>query len=100
MAKKKDIEAWVRENEELVLEMLGVRPFVLFEYDLGKLSRTRRQIFSHALYGSGGRESFLKPLKGEKMGDRKVIVPSEKSEEMKLFFKTWELSYKLRRLLM
>ena len=90
-------EGYSLKHEMLVSEMIGIKSFFLFDYKLDTLNRTKQQTFSHALYGSGGRESFLKSISGEKLGDKKVMVPSDKSEEMRSFFDTWNLIYTVRR---
>jgi len=93
-------EGYSLKHKEMISNVIGMRPFFLFEYQLDNLSRTKRQILSHSLYGSGGRESFLKSVNGEKLGSRRVVVPSDKSEEMRSFFDTWNLVYTVRRIWM
>jgi len=93
-------EGYSLKHNDMIYDIIGMKSFFLFEYQLDKLSRTQRQIFSHALYGSGGRESFLKSINGEKFGSMKVIVPAGWSEEMRSFFDTWDLVYTVRRIWM
>ncbi|MBW2974473.1 hypothetical protein KY366_02030 [Candidatus Woesearchaeota archaeon] len=100
MPAKKELASMILKNKDLALDILGIKPFLLFNYKLSNLTRTQQQIFSHALYGSGGRESFLKSLDGQKLGDKKVVIPLGSSEELKDFFRTWNLSYEIRRIWM
>lgn len=93
-------EGYSLKHKEMVSDIIGMKSYFLFEYELNNLSRTQRQILSHSLYGSGGRESFLKSVDGEKLGAKKVKVPSDKSEEMRSFFDTWNLVYTVKRIWM
>lgn len=87
----------VKKNKNMS-EILGIKPFFLFEYDLKKLDKIKKQGFSHALYGTGGRVDFLKTINGSRIGKNAVIIPIEKSEEMRSFLETWNVLYKVRRI--
>jgi len=93
-------EGYSLKHKEMVSNIIGMMSYFLFEYELDNLSRTQRQILSHSLYGSGGRESFLKSIDGKKLGNKKVRIPSDKSEEMRSFFDTWNLVYTVKRIWM
>jgi len=91
-------EGYSLKRKEMISKIIGLESYFLFEYKLDNLDRTKQQIFSHALYGSGGRESFLKSIGGEKLGNKRVIVPFDKSEEIRDFLNTWGLIYTVRRI--
>lgn len=91
-------EGYSLKKEDMLSNILGISSYFLFEYQLDNLDKTKRQIFSHALYGTGGRKSFLESLKGQKLGSKKVIVPFDKSEEMRSFFDTWNIVYTVKRI--
>jgi hypothetical protein len=91
-------EGYSLKYNEMISNIIGMKSFFLFEYKFGDLDRVKQQTFSHALYGSGGRESFLKSIDGEKLGNKRVIVPFDSSEEMRSFFDTWNLVYTVRRI--
>ena len=93
-------EGYSINHEDMVSNIIGINPYFLFEYQLGNLDKTKKQIFSHALYGTGGRASFLKSVDGQKMGSKKVIVPFDKSEEIRDFFETWNIIYTVKRIWM
>ena len=93
-------EGYSLKHKYMLSNIIGMNSYFLFEYKLDNLSRIKQQIFSHALYGSGGRESFLKSINGEKLGNKNVKVPFDKSEEMRSFFDTWNLVYTVRRIWM
>ena len=80
-----------------VSDILSIKPYLLFEYELKNLNNIQKQTFSHALYGTGGRENFLKKNKGSKIGKSSIIVPLEYSEEIRAFLETWKVVYKVRR---
>lgn len=81
-----------------ISKILGINSYILFEYNLKKLDKIKKQIFSHALYGTGGRENFLKKNNGFKIGKSSVVVPLENSEKLREFFNSWDIIYKVRRI--
>jgi|SRR3989344_1554468 len=81
-----------------ISDILGLKPYLLFQYILTRLDITKKQSFSHALYGSGGRVNYLKKLNGLKIGRNAVAVPLETSEELRAFFETWNLTYEVKRI--
>ena len=93
-------EGYSLKHNGMISDIIGIKPFFLFEYQLDNLTRVQRQTFSHSLYGSGGRDSFLKLINGQKLGDKKVTVPFDKSEEMRAFFDTWNMAYTVKRIWM
>jgi predicted nucleotidyltransferase len=86
----------IKSNKSLS-EALNIQSFFLYTYMLTNLSLTKKQIFSHALYGTKQRKGFLKECSGEKLGKASLIVPQKKAEEMRAFFETWNVRYKIRR---
>jgi hypothetical protein len=74
----------------------GLERYNSFDYSLKNLDSTKKQILAHALYGTGGRSSFLEKLKGKRLGKNNVLVPVEKASEMIDFFKTWKVKYEKR----
>lgn len=91
-------EGYSVQNKQEVSKLLNMQPFMLFEYNLKNLDATKKQTFSHALYGTGGRVSFLGLNKGSKLGKSSVIVPIETSEQIREFLNTWGIVYKVRRI--
>jgi len=93
-------EGYSLKHNAMLSNIIGIKPNFLFEYELDKLDKTNKQTFSHALYGTGGRKSFLKSIKGTKLGNKKVLVPFDKSEEIREFFNTWKIAYTVKRIWM
>jgi len=91
-------EGYSIKKKKNVSEVLNITPYFLFEYSLKVLNKIKKQIFSHALYGTGGRESFLKLNNGFKTGKGSIIVPIKNSERIREFFDTWNVVYKARRI--
>jgi len=91
-------EGFSIKNGKNLSVILNLNPYFLFEYNLKSLDKIKKQIFSHALYGTGGRENFLKGINGLKLGRNVIIIPLEKSEKMRAFLETWNIVYKVRRI--
>jgi len=87
-------------KNEFVYNLLGMRSMVLFQYELTHLNKTKKQSFAHALFGTGGRVSFLDENSGRKLGKGVIVVPLEESETFREFFETWEIMYKVKRIWM
>jgi len=79
-----------------ICKQLGVEKYYSFEYSLQNLESTKKQIFSHALHGTGGRKSYLKKVNGKKLGKNNILVPIEKSQDITEFFSTWDVKYNKR----
>ncbi len=65
--------------------------FLIYTYDLKGIEPIKKQSFTHSLYGTGGRKSFLKELKGYKLGRNTILVPKNKEKETDSFFNTWKI---------
>jgi len=91
-------EGYSLKHEEFISNILGMKSSFLFEYELLNLDKIKKQTFSHALYGTGGRANFLKNIKGEKIGRNSILIAEEYSEEMRSFLDTWNVIYKVRRI--
>ncbi len=89
----------IKENK-MLSETIGIEPFILYEYGLIGLIKTQKQSFAHALFGSGGRASFLKSISGRRIGKNAVAAPVQKSEELRAFLETWKIKYKASRIWM
>jgi len=89
----------IKENK-FISEVLGMRPFVLINFDLLKLNKTKKQSFSHALYGTGGRESFLKSINGKKVGKSAIAIPIENIDKIREFLDNWKVDYNISRIWM
>lgn len=91
-------EGYSIKKEKKVAEVLGFNSYLLFQYNLNNLDRIKKQSFSHALYGSGGRVNFLKRLNGSKIGKNAVAIPLNTSEGMRAFLETWNVLYEVKRI--
>jgi predicted nucleotidyltransferase len=91
-------EGYSIRNREFASKLLGMVPFVLVEYKLGGISSSQKQIFSHAMNGTGGRESFLKDIHAKRIGRGVMIVPNEYVEKARSFLDTWKADYNFKRI--
>ncbi len=82
---------------KLLSELFSLTAKQMFIFDTKFLNKTDKQRFSHALSGTGGRTSFLKLIKGEKVGSS-IIVPIENAEEARSFLDDWKINYSVRRI--
>lgn len=82
---------------EFVAKLMGMEPLVLAEYS-PKGTPSQKQIFSHAMNGTGGRESFLKDIHAKRIGRGVMIVPNEYLEKARSFFDTWKADYNFKRI--
>ena len=72
-----------------------LKQFIIYSYNLSSLSSIQKQSFSHALHGTGGRDSFLKTVQGLRLGKNTVAVPaSQKNNFEKLTIKKFVLKLK------
>ncbi|MFH1211978.1 MAG: hypothetical protein V1659_03555 [Candidatus Woesearchaeota archaeon] len=74
-------------------EHLEIEKYFSFEYSLTNLDSVKKQTFSHSLYGTGGRESFLKKLNGRKLGKNNVLIPVSGEAGLVQFFRAWNIRY-------
>lgn len=82
---------------KFIRDMMGFRSYMLFTYNLENKKPSDKVRFSYALYGRKKGEGLLKNLKGEIIGKSSILVPVEKQEVMRNFFKNWNIEYKEQR---
>ena len=90
-------EGYSIKKDSFVSNILSIKPYFLFQYELKNLDKTKKESFSHSLYGTGGRKSFLAEFKGERAGRNSILMPADSSEELRSFFETWKIVYKVKR---
>jgi predicted nucleotidyltransferase len=93
-------EGFSIKNNVFLAKALDIKPFFLYTYSLTTLTLTKKQIFSHALYGTKQREGILKECHGEKLGKGSILIPQKTAEEIRAFFETWNIIYKIKRVWM
>lgn len=71
----------------------GMRPEVVYWYDLKRLPPAGKVRFSQALFGRKKGEGVLAGCKGRVLGRGAVAVPVERDEEMKRFFMGWKVNF-------
>ncbi len=82
---------------KLIRDMLNFKSYVLFTYKLEDKKPSEKVRLSYALYGRKKGEGLLKSLKGEVIGRSSILVPTEKQEIMRNFFKEWKVEYNEQR---
>lgn len=79
-----------------VSDMLGLKSFIQFSYDLKSLDKIKKVRFSQALYGRK-KEGLLYQEKGISLGKGAIQIPVEKEELFKELFDIWGVKYKRKR---
>ncbi len=82
---------------KFIRDMLNFKAYMLFTYNLKNKNSSEKVKFSYALYGRKKGEGLLKILNGETIGKSSMLVPIEKQEIMRDFFKNWNIEYKEQR---
>lgn len=90
-------EGYSIRHREFVAKLMGMDPLVLAEYS-PKGTPSQKQIFSHAMNGTGGRESFLKDIHAKRIGRGVMVVPDEFVEKARSFLDTWKADYNFKRI--
>ncbi len=71
-----------------------LKQFIIYSYNLSSLSSIQKQSFSHALHGTGGRDSFLKTVQGLRLGKNTVAVPASQKNNFEKFLNAWHADFK------
>lgn len=73
---------------------MGLLKAIIYSYNLKNLGKTKKQSFSHTLYGTGGRDSFLKTVNGKRIGKNSVLIPAQHANKFETFLKAWNAEFK------
>ena len=68
-------------------------PKVLFTYSISHLNQTKKVSFFYALKGRYGKDGVIKKYNATQLAKSVLIVPSETSQNVESFLKSWECSY-------
>ena len=79
------LEGYSVDNSDFLREVLGVRPYNIYQYSLEKLTRSKKSSFNRSL------RKLLDDIGGEKIGRGAVKVPRGESGRMEDVFKRWEI---------
>lgn len=88
----------IKENR-FISKMLDVETLVLLTYDLKTLNHSKKTLFGYALKGRKGQKGFLDSLNGDVVGRNNVLVPTNRLDELREFFKTWQVKYFIQKFL-
>jgi len=84
-------------NNKKVSEILEMNSFILFKYNLQNLDKLKKVQFAQALHGRK-KQGFLSNEKGISLGQGSFMVPVEKEEIFKEFFKKWKINFSRKRI--
>jgi len=86
-------EGFSIKNMEFLNKMLGFKSYMLTTYSLKDKKKSDKVRFSYALYGRKKGEGFLKEVDGKEIGKGSVLIPTDRQELSKEFFKLWNVKY-------
>lgn len=84
---------------KFISESLKTESRFLISYSLENLSHSQKTLFGYALKGRTGQKGILQAVGGEVIGRNSIIVPTKKSESIIEFMKSWNIEYKIKRIL-
>lgn len=91
-------EGFSIKNNAFLNKMIKMKPGILIGYSLKNKNRSDKVRFSYALYGRKKGEGFLREIHGKEAGKGSIIIPIDKEEAAKNFFKQWEISTNKQRI--
>lgn len=91
-------EGFSIKNNAFISEMIKMKPGILISYSLQNKNKSDKVRFSYALYGRKKGEGFLRAINGKEAGKGSIIIPTEKEEAAKSFFKQWETNINEQRI--
>lgn len=87
------LEGYSLITKKPILQGLGFSSFVIFKYDLSKLTKSERMRFYYSLYGRNKQKGMLKELNAKKFSDSIILSPIKTSEQTKSYLNTWKIKY-------
>ena len=90
-------EGFSIKHNKFLNELIGFKSLMLITYNLTNKSSSDKVRFSYALYGRKKGEGLLKSLKGKEVGKGAILVPVDKQEIIREFFKQWDVHIKEER---
>ncbi len=86
-------EGYSMKQKKFLAESFGYLSFILFKYFLKGMSKSTRMRFYYSLYGRGKDKGILVKFNSYKFSDSVLLVPFEKTEEIKRFLDSWSIKY-------
>ena len=86
-------EGYSLRNDSFVFASFGFSSMVFFRYYLRGKSDSDRMRFYYGLYGRGGEKGVLDSFGAVKFSDGVVTCPIEKVDDMRNFFRKWEIKF-------
>lgn len=80
-------------DQKPLYEKLGYESGALFSFNLTRLKKSQKVLFSYALHGKKGQEGILKKVKGRLLGRLVVFVPVNEIEEFRRFLESWQIEF-------
>ncbi len=80
-------------------EILGMKSWFLFEYNLSNLNQSQKSKFSHAIFGRTESGGLLKELGGRPLGKGSVMVPVQNADRLREILDRWYVSYTVKKVL-
>ena len=84
----------IKTSEPLAKE-IGFSSYALFKYNLSNIKGSDRIRFYYALNGRNNNQGFLKEISANKFSEEIIFCEYNKIEQLKDFFKTWNIEYQI-----
>jgi len=79
-------------------EILGMKSWFLFTYNLDNLIPTEKPKFFNAVFGRTKGTGLLKELGGRSLGRGAIIVPLENVDKMREILDRWKVNYNVKKI--
>lgn len=80
-------------NKELLCKKLNYSSYILFKYNLNKLSKSKKISFYYSLYGRNGNKGMISKKGLIKFSESTILCPIDKSEETKEYLTQQKIEY-------
>lgn len=86
-------------NNNFLYIRLDYKSGAIFSFDLSKLKKSKKVLFSYALHGKKKESGILSNLNGKEIGKAVIFIPIDCMDEFKQFLELWNVEYYMMKVL-
>ena len=86
-------------NNNFLYKRLDYKSGAIFSFDLSKLKKSKKVLFSYALHGKKKESGILSKLNGKEIGKAVIFIPIDQMDEFKQFLELWNVEYYMMKVL-
>ena len=86
-------------NNNFLYERLDYKSGAIFSFDLSRLKKSKKVLFSYALHGKKKESGILSRLNGKRIGKAVIFIPVDYMDEFKQFLELWNVEYYMMKVL-